>query len=98
MKRSRRELSFDRVIHGGIFENNHITLFPCFTFIPKTGGSFYCEVPLALLHMCYARFEDGIQEAENRTLSFQRSLNIWLVGEMKADLRRILFDSRRVAP
>jgi len=22
---------------GGIFKNNHITLFACFTFIPKTG-------------------------------------------------------------
>jgi len=40
MKRSRRELSIDMVIHRGIFENNKITLFPCFTFIPKTGVSF----------------------------------------------------------
>jgi len=35
MKRSRRELSFDMVIHGGILKKQ-ITLFPCFTFIPKT--------------------------------------------------------------
>jgi len=43
MKRSRRELSIDMVIHEGIFENNLLTLFPCFTFIPQTGGSFHCE-------------------------------------------------------
>jgi len=35
MKRSRRELSIDMVIHKGIFKNNQITLFSCFTFIPK---------------------------------------------------------------
>ena len=39
MKRSRRELFIDMVIHRGIFENNQITLFPCI-FIPKTGVSF----------------------------------------------------------
>jgi len=37
MKRSRRELFIDMVIRKGIFKNNQITLFPCFTFIPKTG-------------------------------------------------------------
>ena len=43
MKRFRRELSFDlAVFHEGIFKNNQITLFPCFTFMPKTGGGFYC--------------------------------------------------------
>jgi len=30
------------VIHRVIFKNNQITPFPCFTFIPKTGVSFYC--------------------------------------------------------
>jgi len=30
------------VIQGDIFENNQITLFSCFTFIPEIGGSFYC--------------------------------------------------------
>ena len=44
MKRSRRELSIDMVIHRGIFKNNQTTLlFRCFTFIHKTGTSFYCE-------------------------------------------------------
>jgi len=42
MKRSRRQLSTDMVIHSGIFKNNQITLLPCFTFILKTGVSFYC--------------------------------------------------------
>jgi len=28
MKRSRRELSIDRVIHEGIFKGNQITIFP----------------------------------------------------------------------
>jgi len=41
MKRSRRELSIDVIIHKGIFNNNQITLFPCFAFIPVTGVSFY---------------------------------------------------------
>jgi len=36
MKMSRRELSIDMVIHRDIFKNNQITLFPSFTFIPKT--------------------------------------------------------------
>jgi len=31
------------VIHRRIFENNQITLSPCFNFTPKTGVSFYCE-------------------------------------------------------
>ena len=39
MKWSRRELSIDTVMD--IFKNNQITLLPCFTFIPKTGVSFY---------------------------------------------------------
>jgi len=42
MKRSRQELSIDVVIRRGIFKNNQITLFTCFTFIPVTGVSFYC--------------------------------------------------------
>jgi len=42
MKRSRRELSIDMVIHRNIFKNNQVKLSPCFTFIPKTGVSFYC--------------------------------------------------------
>jgi len=37
MKRSRRELSIDMVIDRFISKNNQITVFPCFTFIPKTG-------------------------------------------------------------
>jgi len=44
MKRSRRELSIDMVVHMGIFKNNQITFFHCFTFIPKTGVSFNCNV------------------------------------------------------
>jgi len=40
MKMSRRELSIDMVIHRGIFKNNQITFFPCFTFIPKAGLVF----------------------------------------------------------
>jgi len=28
------ELSIDIVIHRGIFKNNQITLFLCFTFVP----------------------------------------------------------------
>jgi len=48
MKRSRRELSIDVVIHQGIFKNNEITLFPCFAlFTPKTGASFYCAYLIA---------------------------------------------------
>ena len=42
MKRSRRELFIDMVIHKGIFENEHVTLYPSFT-LPKTGVSF-CRV------------------------------------------------------
>jgi len=49
MKRSRRELFIDMVIYISIFRNNQITLFPYFTFIPKTGMGqpktrmrFYC--------------------------------------------------------
>ena len=34
-KRCRRERSVDVVMQRGIFENNQITLVPCFTFIPK---------------------------------------------------------------
>jgi len=37
MKKSRRELSIDMVIHRGIFKNKKMTLFPCFT-LPKTRG------------------------------------------------------------
>jgi len=40
MKRSRRELSIDMVIHRGIVKNNQITLFSCFTVIPKTRDNF----------------------------------------------------------
>jgi len=43
MKRSRRELSIDMVIHWGIFKINQIILLPCLTFIPKTRVSFYCK-------------------------------------------------------
>jgi len=42
MKRSRRELFIEMVIHSDIFKNNQITLLHCFTFIYKTGISFYC--------------------------------------------------------
>jgi len=44
MKGSRRELSVDIVIHRGIFKNNHITLFLCFTFISRTRVSFHCKI------------------------------------------------------
>ena len=37
MKRSRRELSFNVVMDKFVFQNNQITVFPSFTFIPKTG-------------------------------------------------------------
>jgi len=37
MKRSRRELSIDMVIHMAIFKSNQIKLFAYFTPIPKTG-------------------------------------------------------------
>jgi len=37
MKRSRRELSIDMVIHSDIFENNQTR----FTFIQKTGISYF---------------------------------------------------------
>jgi len=40
MKRSLQELSIDVVIHGVIFKDNKITLFPCFALIPKTGVNF----------------------------------------------------------
>jgi len=49
MESSRRDLFIDMVVDKSIFENNHITLFPCYTFIfktgvglPKTEASFYC--------------------------------------------------------
>jgi len=35
MKRSRRELSIDIVIHRVIFKNNQIALFPCFTYLDQ---------------------------------------------------------------
>ena len=35
MKRSRRELSIDMVIHRSIFKNNLITLFLCFTYLKQ---------------------------------------------------------------
>jgi len=38
MKRSRRELSIDMVICRGVYENNQITLFPCFTLITSNRG------------------------------------------------------------
>jgi len=40
MKRSRQELTIDMVVRTGNFKNNKITLFPRFTFIPKSGVSF----------------------------------------------------------
>ena len=43
MKRSRRELSIDILIHRGIFKNNQITLF-LGIILPKTGASFSCVV------------------------------------------------------
>ena len=43
MKWSHRELSIDMIIHTGIFKDNQITLYPCFTFIPKTRVRFYSE-------------------------------------------------------
>jgi len=44
MKRSRRELSIDMVIHtADIFENELNYALTCFTFTPKTKGfSSYC--------------------------------------------------------
>jgi len=49
LKRSRRELSINMVIDRFIFKNSQITVFSCFTFIPKTdmglpktGIIFYC--------------------------------------------------------
>ena len=36
MKRPRRELSINMVVDCVIFKNGQITLFICFTFIPKT--------------------------------------------------------------
>ena len=67
MKRSRRELSIDIVIHKGIFKifkNNQITLFSCFTVIPKTGVSFpvlnrfkrYCVIWLNLVSHIFSIF------------------------------------------
>jgi len=38
----------------GVFKNNQITLFLCFTFIPKTGISFYC-VPFAIIRYTVKR-------------------------------------------
>jgi len=46
MTRSRRELFIDMVIHMVILKNNQKKLFPCFTFISKTGDSVYCEAVL----------------------------------------------------
>jgi len=34
---SRWELFIDTVIYRSIFKNNQITLFPCFTSLPKSG-------------------------------------------------------------
>jgi len=46
---SRRDLFIDMIVDSFIFNNNLITLAPCFTFIPKTavglpktGVRFYC--------------------------------------------------------
>ena len=50
MKRSRRELSIDMAIYMGIFKNNQITLFPCFSFTPKTGASFHSVSDIFLKH------------------------------------------------
>jgi len=36
----RRELSIDRVVHWVVLKDNQITLFPCSTFITKTGLFF----------------------------------------------------------
>jgi len=41
MKKSCQELSIDMVIQSRTFKNNYITIFPCFTFLLKTGVSFY---------------------------------------------------------
>jgi len=39
MESSRRDLFIDMVVGGftGTFKKNQITLYPCFTVIPKTG-------------------------------------------------------------
>jgi len=43
-KSSRRDLLIDVVVSRFLFFlNNQKTLFPCFTIIPKTKKSFYCE-------------------------------------------------------
>ena len=42
MKRSRRELSIDRIVLRAIFKFKQITLFPCFTFIYLKQVGFYC--------------------------------------------------------
>jgi len=55
MKRSLRELSIDVVIHMGIFKNNLITLFSCFTFIPEIEVRFY-SVAVDLLTLIRLRF------------------------------------------
>jgi len=39
------------VIHFDIFENNKVTLFPYFTFIFKTGISFYYAIRSLLTEM-----------------------------------------------
>jgi len=51
MKRPRRELQINVVIDRFIFKKYQITLFICFTFIPKTGMGvpktriiFYCAL------------------------------------------------------
>ena len=36
MKKSCRDLSVNLAVDSFIFENNQLTLFSCFTFIPKT--------------------------------------------------------------
>ena len=37
MESSRRDLFIDMFAQRFIFKNNQITLYPCFTFIPKIG-------------------------------------------------------------
>jgi len=41
MKRSRPKLFIDMNIHGDIFKNNQIALFPYFTLIPKKGIGWF---------------------------------------------------------
>jgi len=58
MKRSRRELCIDMVIHWGTYKSKQITLFPCFTFILETSYSFYSVFYflLFLLFFCFFLF------------------------------------------